>query len=277
LTPEEHRALDALRRMKRALPEESVLESSRRAFLEGTVPPGSIPEEGGGENPIVSPGPPGGSISATWRPTRSIRAFVSRLALPVAAALILILIGVWGSTPGSRWVVTDVVAPAGVRLAAGEARTGEAVSSGPIAVVDTSAFGIQLGQDVRLRVLAGTEIVLPDPPRRLLPSSITLRVDKGEVYGTTGGPLAYGFRIQTPEAEAVLHGTTFAAFRTDDATCFCLYEGELHVADASGGRFDLEPGFRIFVHRDGRPPRREPLSDMEVMKLSMMRAGGLAP
>ena len=96
-----------------------------------------------------------------------------------------------------------------------------------------------------------------------------------KVRGTTSGPLGYRIRLETPEASATLTGTTFAVFRTEDATCFCLWDGELAIRTAQGDDVTLPAGRRVFVYADGRDPEEQALTDMERGKLSMMSEGGM--
>ena len=68
----------------------------------------------------------------------------------------------------------------------------------------------------------------------------------------------------------MVKGTTLAVFRLPDASCVCVFEGE--VAMLGGGHDDtVDAGTRRTVYRDGRPPLLEPIRPMETMKLSMLR------
>jgi ferric-dicitrate binding protein FerR (iron transport regulator) len=197
--------------------------------------------------------------------------------LPLAAVLGLVLGGGWwGSQPATSWTVTDVVARKGVNIAVGCGNPGEQVFAGVLAVADSSEFELQLGQALRMRLLGGTSLRLPDPPGRWFGRERTLELTSGEIFGTTAGePLGFRLRIVTGEAEAVLTGTTFAVFRTSESTCFCLWNGSLAITSGDGKTVEIEPGQRVFVYRDGRPSTPEPLPDWERMKLSMMDDGGL--
>jgi len=121
-------------------------------------------------------------------------------------------------------------------------------------------------------------VQLPRGPGRWLNRSMSLEVEAGEVFGTTGGELpGYQVVLATPEAEATLTGTTFAAFRTEEHSCFCLYEGGLRVEiEGDGVTEHMDEGRRIFIYRDGREHSLEPLSDMEIMKLQMIRDAGIS-
>jgi ferric-dicitrate binding protein FerR (iron transport regulator) len=97
-------------------------------------------------------------------------------------------------------------------------------------------------------------------------------VESGEIFGSSGeGGLDFTLQLVTPEATALLRGTTFAVFRTGDATCFCLFRGSLEIrAVGSDEILDIEEGQRIFIYRDGREASVEPLDAREIMKLQMI-------
>jgi ferric-dicitrate binding protein FerR (iron transport regulator) len=189
----------------------------------------------------------------------------------LAAVVAMAILGWWGMSPRGSWVVTAGVPQGTVRVEGGSGAYGAVVSPGQVAVLDTVEFELQLAHDVRIRLVPGTVAELPKPPRRFFPPDPVLAVTHGEVYGTTSGPLPYRFILETPEARAVLTGTTFAVIRSETATCFCLFEGTLAVTDRiQGGERTLEPGNRLFVYRDGRPALSEPIDEAERAKLTMM-------
>ena len=88
--------------------------------------------------------------------------------------------------------------------------------------------GVQSGGYRSPNRLGETIDVSPEDAERL-------ELADGEVFGTTGGnPLGFTLRVATPEAEVTLTGTTFAVFRTPDATCFCLWNGSVDIRTAAG-------------------------------------------
>jgi ferric-dicitrate binding protein FerR (iron transport regulator) len=256
-TPDEIRALDAVRGMERPVAPASVRAKALQAFLEGDA--GEAPA------PDVPPAPRPVERSNAWR------------WLPVAAVLALALFGGWwGTRPAETWRVADVAGPAGVTLASGAVAVGAPVAPGAIATGDSSEFGLQLGDVLRIRFAGGTRAELPAPPGRWFGKERTIELADGEVFGTTAGnPLGFTLRVVTPEAEVALTGTTFAVFRTPEATCFCLWNGSVDIRTAAGDPVTLAPGQRVFVYADGRDSEPEPLPDWEVMKLSMMDDAGL--
>jgi ferric-dicitrate binding protein FerR (iron transport regulator) len=128
-------------------------------------------------------------------------------------------------------------------------------------------------------MIPGTALELPRPPGRWFGRDRELTLTAGEIYGTSGGrTLDFDLTFATGELQAQLTGTTFAVFRTDTASCVCLWEGGIAVTPLVGPAetIDLEVKRRVWVFKDGRAPAILPLSDMEVMKLQMIHEAGLA-
>jgi ferric-dicitrate binding protein FerR (iron transport regulator) len=126
-------------------------------------------------------------------------------------------------------------------------------------------------------MLQSTEIELPLPPGRWFGKTRTLRLTDGEIYGTTApGGLGFVLQIETPEATGQLLGTTFATFRTEEGTCFCLWSGTLEVTPSHSSepvRVPVEHKF--YVYTDGTTSEFLPIDDMERMKLSMTHDAGV--
>ena len=199
-----------------------------------------------------------------------------------AAAVLFFVVMMYGMQPTSTWRVTDVVNPdgvAGVTAVDGEL-LGAEIPAGRVATGPGSELELQLGQDVRIRLIPGSEVELPPGPGRWFGRERSLRIHAGELYGTsrgTNGSEELGWRLTLAgrDAEALLTGTTFALFLLEEATCFCLFEGGLQVqVAATGERIDLPVGQRIWVYPDGRTEMR-PLDGMETMKLEMSRDRGI--
>ncbi len=199
-----------------------------------------------------------------------------------ATVVLAILAGFWyGGQPRYDWVVTDVVEADGIVAegieAAGDLGRGATVASGRISAGPTSELELQLGDQLRFRLLPGTSIELPPAPRRWLPGTQTIVVHTGEIYGTTGGQvLEVPLHITAQQAEARLMGTTFAVFQNDDGTCVCLWQGCITVFPRDGGEsVMMEDEKKFYVFTDGSTSGLVPLDGMERMKLQMMADGGI--
>ena len=245
---EEQRALSALRRLPRAEASAEARARTRAAFL-AVAPP----------------------VAQARRRNRWI-------GLLAAAVLGVLAVVMMGRQPTAEWVVLDVVDPAQIATPGGPPAVGDVVTAGPIATAAGAELELQLGDQLRLRLRPESELDLPSAPGRWFDRTRRLDLHAGEVYGTTGGQsLTFDLSFATGELQAGLTGTTFAVFRTDEASCVCLWEGGIRVHPLAGGpTVDLVPGQRVWIYKDGRPPEILPLSDMETMKLQMMQEAGVA-
>jgi len=185
----------------------------------------------------------------------------------------------FGRQPVDSWFITDVVESRGVTAAAETVAKDTLVPAGSLATGPDSELELQLGDDLRFRMLPNSRLTLPSPPGRWLSRSRILILERGEIYGTTGdNRLDFALKFETVELTAQLTGTTFAVFRTEAGSCVCLWSGAIQVTSRdSGESVTMTPETRLFIFKDGRPPHPEPINDMERMKLQMMHDGGIVP
>ncbi len=205
-----------------------------------------------------------------------------RVGYALAAVITLALVGggLWAMQPRYLWHVTDVVAPAGIVTAAGEVRPGAVLQGGTIRTGGESEIELQLGEELRFRLRPDGEVTIPDPPRRWFAREILLTVHRGHIYGTTGGPLDLPLHVVGREAEAEIHGTTFAVLLEPTFTCVCLWEGTVLVTSRGPGAtppVQLPPGHKVMVYPDGSVSALLPLEPPEQMKLQMMKDSGILP
>ena len=211
------------------------------------------------------------------------RSWRRRLVAGVAAAAAALAFFSWAAAPRSGWVVVDLHMADEVLVAGRPPVIGAEVEEGAVQTTPCSEVELSLQDRLRLRFLSDARADLPPGPGRWFGRSRTLRVDKGEVYGSTGGaPLDFRLWIETDETRAVLAGTTFAVIRLEDATCLCLYDGRISfLPRGAETAIELPVGQRVFIYNDSRPLRFEPLDGRERMKLQMLdeatRAGTRLP
>ncbi len=252
LTLEEQQALEALAQLRPARASDVAKARARTAFLQG--------DDTVDEAPAL---PKRGAIVAMWLPL-------------AAAAAILVMLFLYGTRPVDKWQVSDLVEADGVEFDSGDLALGAKLGGGVIETGPGSEIELVLGDDLRVRVIGNSRVFLPSPPGRWFERDTEFFVEAGEVYGTSGGTSPdFPVTLATDEAEALLTGTTFAAFRTEEHTCFCLFEGGMDITlrDVAFS-LPLEVGKRIFVYRDGKPFLVQPLDAMETMKLQMMQDAG---
>ena len=249
-TPDEQRALEALRGLDLVRPPVEARARAKAAFLAGEAPR---------IEPTAAPG-----RARFWVP------------LAAAAAIAVAVFGMWqyATSPMAMWTVTDVVEADGVQ---GVATEGMLMMTGTVTTGPESEFELQFGRQLRFRMLPDTEIDLPASPRRWIPEPMVITVRSGEIYGTTGGEkLTVPLRIEASEAIAEVYGTTFAVFEVEEGTCVCLWLGTVRVTNRHDqSTFDLLPETKFYVYRDGTVSGALPIDDEERMKLSMMEEAGL--
>ena len=257
-TPDEQQALAALRGMQSPRASADARARARQAFLDAAA------SETTGSEPPPDAGAVARRRSGLW------------VVLPAAAMLAVAVFGIWqfASGPRALWRVTDVVLPAGIDGAPTE---GFVLEPGRIATGPESELELQLGDQLRLRLLPGTVIELPEPPTRWGSGDMVLTLASGEVYGI-GEDLDAPLRVIARHSETLVHGTTFAVFQTPDASRTCLWAGAVTITNRSdGSTHTLEPGQRFYVYADGSVSGPQPLDAMETMKLQMLHDRGLLP
>lgn len=269
---DERQALAALCALPRPVPSEAARRRARAAFLSA---PGSAdgtdPDLRDRDLPRIEPATTTVKDGKRW-PGWALAATV----------VLAILAGFWyGGQPRSAWVVTDVVEAGGI-VAEGAAEAGlidqgATVVAGRINAGPESELELQLGDQLRFRILPGTSIELPAAPRRWFPDTQTIVVHSGEIYGTTGGQvLEVPLKVIAQQAEARLMGTTFAVFQNEDGTCVCLWHGCIMVFPMNGGEpVEMEHEKKYYVYTDGSTSGQIPLDGMERMKLQMMSEAGI--
>lgn len=256
-TADEQAALGALKQLPHPKAASEVRERARAAFLRGEASPGT-------------------SAMASTEPRRRSPRLLP-LALTAAIAAIVIAVFSYGNQPAHDWFVTDIVEPAGVQTGETTPGGGIRLTAGLVSTGETSELEVQLGSQVRFRMLPGTTIDLPRPPGRWFGKSRTIRLSAGEIYGTTGEqPLAFDLQVETSEAMAQIFGTTFAVLKLDIGTCVCLWTGGVMVMPKDGDDgIRLPDEMKYYVYNDGRPNEMMPIEPMERMKLSMTHDAGL--
>lgn len=257
--PGEESVLAALRQVPVSRAPEAVRTGARRAFLAGEVA--------------------GGMPPAAAEPRRVAARRPRFLAIALASAALIAIVAGYGASPSDEWRVRELVTPQGVTAGSDHLtpEVGDVMRPGLLTTGPESELELQLGRRLRVRLLAGTQLVLPPPPGRWFGRDRALEVARGEAFGTSAGALGFTLRLTTPEAVATLTGTSFAVIRGAEATCFCLYRGALDIVAGAAGKVVLPVEHRVFIFRDKRPPQVEPIDARERMKLSMIDGAGVPP
>lgn len=219
--------------------------------------------------------------AAAKAPARRVAAAWVPLALAAVLVVALFAAWRWAAQPRYQWRVTDVVAPSGILAATGDVQIGGVQRGGPLRTAPGSEIALQLGEEFRFRLLGGSSIELPTAPPRWYSGEILITVLEGEIYGTTGaGTLDLPLRLVARDAEAQVHGTTFAVGQEPEFTRICLWEGTVLANSRVPGsteRLQLPAEHKVRFYPDGSVSENLPLEPAERLKLQMMADGGVPP
>jgi ferric-dicitrate binding protein FerR (iron transport regulator) len=256
-------------------------EPAFRARLRASFADGSLAHE-----------PASAAAPAPARPLAHRRPLFARprtwLVAAGAAAVLAVYAGI-AFNPGPHWQVASLQNAHGNVLVDDDAIPADDAASLtdallPGATIEWNGDGdlmlISPGQ-LALAIAPGTRMTLPPPPPRFFSRVSRGRIEAGRVRITTG-PAFHGARAEfrTPEAMAVVTGTTLAVIRDAMATCVCVSEGRVHVMGMAGREgvmpdFGMVPaGERQVVYRavQARAPERTPILPTEKEPLAGLRA-----
>ncbi len=254
-------ALLALRQMAPPKAAAAVRDKARRAFMQGTQ---------GQQAATASPLRP---VCASFAVIRRRQRRSDRIiAFALAASLLFMLFG-YGAQAPHRWQLTSVVDPDNDLRGRTDRYVGDFLAAGILETPEHGEFELTLGTALRLRMAPCSGIVLPQAPRRWNPDTVTITVDHGELFGSTGGhDLPAEVHLVTDELTALITGTTFAVFRIPEASCVCLLEGHIRITPKVGDQrpIDVPAGSKCLIYKDGRPAEIVPIDARERMKLEMI-------
>ena len=254
-------ALLALRQMASPKAATSVRDRARRAFLHGAQ---------GQEVFTASPARP---VSKSFSVIKLRQQRSNRLITFALAASVLLMLFGYGAQAPHRWQLTNVADPDNDLRGRTDRYVGSFLTAGVLETPEHGDFELTLGAALRLRMAPCSGIVLPQAPRRWNPDVVTIAVNHGELFGSTGGhSLPSEVLLVTDELTARITGTTFAVFRIPEASCVCLLEGNIRIVPKVGGQgpIDVPAGFKCLIYKDGRPAEIVPIDGMERMKLEMI-------
>jgi ferric-dicitrate binding protein FerR (iron transport regulator) len=212
------------------------------------------------------------------RPAR-VTPIAVRFGLPLALAATLAAL-VFTLNRGPAWTVSGfegagTVYVAGKAMDAGNApEFARALRPGvSLRADDEMQLDLMSAGHVALQLAPGAEVTLPKPPGRWFGREVSCTVKQGEVRFVTG-PRFPGskLRIGGPSAGVEVTGTTLAVIVDAMLTCVCVLDGEVRVMMMGTNRTEMvTEGHRCTVQDIGAEPEMEEISDMERMKLTMLR------
>jgi hypothetical protein len=250
LSPEELAVQRLLRESPEPEPRAAFRDRLRREFTEGRVQP---------------------RTSANPSPFHGAFAFL-RLAIPLAAAVVLLTL--W-MNQAPHWRLVDSRAGTFLRIDGENFDTGDTkpllrMLRAGARVQTPESLGVTLLSPghLAIKILPGTDMTLPAPPRRWFGRSTRASIATGEMHVTTDHSF-HGARlfVNTPELEVEVVGTTVAIIRPEFGTCICVLDGTVLVAPHDGVKEPVSSGRRFtFFREEGRIDRGDILP-MERTKL----------
>jgi ferric-dicitrate binding protein FerR (iron transport regulator) len=258
LSPEEERAVQAVRSLGDVPVDPDFRARLRREFVAGAIAPGRAGE--------TAHGPRAGRRPAAVVPLFGL----------AAAAAVAILI--WLASEAPRWEYVGASGASGELWVSGQ-RMDPEDADGIEAMLEPGAHIRTTGEmqvDIVLRnrlsvqVAPEAEVTVPDRPRRWFGGSAACEVMQGEIRFVTG-PEMPGSRIlvRAPLTSVEVTGTSFAVISGPDSVCVCVLDGTVHMTDADGSAYAVPGGKRRTVFRS-KPAHLEDILPMERMKLQML-------
>ena len=255
---DERLAQDALKALPRARADRAFRERLKADFASGAIEsaienaaePARDTERVTPLRPVPRPFPWSGGRGLGWRTTVAI----------AAAIIAVVLFGNFNQGPA--WRVTAVRGEGAILVGGTPLRATDVAAIGnkspagvQIEVPRNTELELRAGSVMAMQAISGTTLVLPPTPPRWFGRRTALHVMEGEVRMTTG-PAFRGatLTITTPDASAMVVGTTFAVILEPSGTCVCVYEGTVMVGPHDAPPAPIPSGMRRYVFHDGRPP-----------------------
>lgn len=249
MTPDEARAAAAVSSLRAAAPDPEFRARLKREFVTGQIAP-------------------------RLRVHRSPMARVTQWALPLAAAVAL-AVGAAVVNRGNPWRVLDAHTAGslivdGHQFAASDDKgIDAALHDGSHLQFDGDGI-LELGSggQVLFQLNPGTDMVLPKVAGRFWGREMRASIRTGEVRVMTG-PGFHGARlaIQSPESDVTVTGTIFSVICFPNATCVCVWKGQVGVAEHGKEPMMIQPGRRRMIFNDGTPPVEDAMLPIERERL----------
>jgi len=141
-----------------------------------------------------------------------------------------------------------------------------------VRVPDGAEIEITAGTELVVRMMSGTDAIVPPTPSRWLHRRVTGRIEHGQ-WRITTGPRFAGARleVETPHADIEVSGTTLSVICEPTGTCVCVFEGRVRVGHTPRDRVSVEAGHLRYVWADGGPPKDAGIRPIENEQLGKFR------
>ncbi len=130
-------------------------------------------------------------------------------------------------------------------------RQGARVRVGGEATLD-----IRGGDAILIELAGGSDVTLPEAPRRWFARPLESVLHTGEIRLQTGPEFAgHVLTVRTAEGLIRVAGTVISVFKGDDFTCVCVLEGTARIGKDEARMEDVGAGFRKVMFGDDRPSK----------------------
>jgi ferric-dicitrate binding protein FerR (iron transport regulator) len=213
-----------------------------------------------------------GSFDAAARPpARRPTPIVPLFAFAAAASAVLL---VWLGSAPPRWTFAGAAGAGELRIdgrvvdAADPGAVDAALAPGVLLVTsDSLELDLVLANRLTLEVTPGTELTLPDTPRRWFGGHASCEIVRGDARFATGREMpGRRFVVQSPLAAIEVTGTRFAVIAEPDGACVCVcvLDGSVSVTDPDGTTHAVTSGLRRTLFREADPDVGEMRPDERV-------------
>ena len=265
---------DALATLTDALPRAEFRARLRNGFIAGELPESVTARE-------LRVVPPSGATttprSASPRPRPRPAGRRWRSLAPLAAAAALLIVMALDRAPA--WHVTAVngdgvavIDQQPIPLTHGDQLSAALHPGARVRVPDGAEIEIMAGRALAVRMLSGTDAIVPPAPSRWLKRHVTARIDHGQWRITTGPAFAGAqLEIETPHADVMVTGTTLSVICEPQGTCVCVFEGHVRVGHTPSDLVMVEHGHLRYMWADGGEPKSADIRPVEEQELGRFR------
>lgn len=237
LTEEERRVQEVLRDLGEVRSDDAFRKNLKQAFVSGTIEEWHRPEP---------------KHHIPWRSVWQV-AFASAVVL-VALTFIFTL-------QGPAWKLCSVEGHGSITVNGREvdsrdtSRLAGLIEPGArIQVAGEARLDIMAGDVMFLELDSGTDLTLPNAPRRWFPRPLVSDLYRGEIRLKTGpGFSGRRLTVNTAEGRILVTGTVISVYKGEDFTCVCILEGTASIGKDDAHMEKVGAGLRKVMFSGDRP------------------------
>lgn len=238
MTPEEQRVREAIRNVDPVRADPAFREKLKRDFVSG-----ALRERKASARPRFF-------LFPAWQ-------FASLLVAAVAAWFLVQVF------QAPSWQIHAVLGKGSIRVGDHQADVSDfdpladLVRPGARVRVDgEAALDIRAGDAILIELAGGSDVTLPEAPRRWLAKPLESVLHAGEIRLKTGPDFArHTLTVRTAEGMIRVIGTAISVYKGDDFTCVCVLEGTARIGKDEARMEDVGAGLRKVMFSGDRPSK----------------------